>query len=183
MVNLFPTKAIFLSCAHYVHYYESQSHVDFSNPDAKQQLVQYRKQALQQVINDAYIKVLASKNNVSVSDKEVNARITEVRNQNRLGGDNKVFADVLKDYWGWSITDFKRSLKQQILTEKVVAKLEHHRHKLANNALAQLKAGRILPRWPNRFLTRQLLRIPVGISAFAITKNTPIYSSGYRCSV
>jgi hypothetical protein len=61
---------------------------------------------------------------VSVSDKEVNARLDEVRNQNRLGNNNKVFADVLHDYWGWTVNDFKRSLKQEILTEKVAAKLD-----------------------------------------------------------
>lgn len=158
---------------HYVRYYESQSHVDFSNPDAKQQLVQYRRQALQQVINDAYIKVLASKNNVSVSDKEVNARITEVRNQNRLGGDNKVFADVLKDYWGWSITDFKRSLKQQILTEKVVAKLDTTDTKLANNALAQLKAGADFVSLAKQISDDTNAKNSGGDFGFAITKNNP----------
>jgi parvulin-like peptidyl-prolyl isomerase len=96
---------------------------------------------LQDVINIAYVKKLASQHDVSVSGKEVNARITEVRNQNRLGSNDKVFGDVLRDYWGWSISDFKRSLKNQILTEKVAAKLDGDAQARAQSALDQLKGG------------------------------------------
>src|SRR5581483_6265826 len=86
-------------------------------------------------------KILASQNHVSVSAKEVNDRIAEVRDQNRLGDNNKVFTDVLRDYWGWSINDFKRALKNQILSEKVDAKLDTKTSARADAVLAQLKAG------------------------------------------
>lgn len=125
---------------HYVHYYQTQLDRNFAGAD-KQQLIQYRKQALDDVINDAYVKMLAQQNNVHVSDGEVNARIAEVRNQNRLGGNNKVFANVLHDYWGWSVDDFKRSLKQEILAEKVVAKLDAANTSRADAALAAAKSG------------------------------------------
>jgi hypothetical protein len=125
---------------HYVHYYESQQQLNFSGAD-KDQLAAYRKQALQKVINDAYVKQLANQYHVSVSDKEVSARLNEVRSQNRLGGNNKVFADVLRDYWGWSINDFKRSLKQEILAEKVSAKLDNAASQRATEVLAKAKAG------------------------------------------
>lgn len=125
---------------HYVHYYQSQQQLNFEGND-HQQLKLFRQQALGNVVDDAYIKILASKNHVSVSNKEVDARINEVRNQNRLGSNNKVFADVLRDYWGWSISDFKRSLKQEILSEKVAAKLDQATNKRADSALAQIKSG------------------------------------------
>ena len=124
----------------YVHYYESQQQSNFNGAN-HDQLLSFRKQALQQVIDDAYIKDVAAKNHVSVSDKEVNTRLSEVRNQNRLGDNNKVFADVLREYWGWSVNDFKRSLKQEILAEKVSAKLDIPANQKANNILAQLKSG------------------------------------------
>jgi parvulin-like peptidyl-prolyl isomerase len=125
---------------HYVHYYQDQLDRNFSGND-REQLLQYRKQALDDVINDAYVKMLARANNVSVSDREINARITEVRNQNRLGSNDKVFADVLKDYWGWSIADFKRSLKREILAEKVVGKLDAQNSQRAQDALAKVRGG------------------------------------------
>lgn len=125
---------------HYVHYYESQQQRNFAGAD-HDQLVVFRKQALQKVIGDTYIKDVAAKNHVSVSDKEVNARLNEVRDQNRLGGNNKVFSDVLRDYWGWSINDFKRSLKQEILAEKVSAKLDITDSQRAQSVLTQARGG------------------------------------------
>lgn len=123
---------------HYVHYYKTQQQKLFGG---EQQVLQFRKQALDNVINNAYVKILADENDVKVSDKEVDARIDVVRNQNRLGGNDKVFADVLKDYWGWSVDDFKRSLKDQMLAEKVVAKLDTETKAKAESVLAQAKAG------------------------------------------
>ena len=125
---------------HYVHYYEQQQQRDFAGADHGQ-LVEFRKQALTNVINQAYVKQLASQNHVSVSSKEVNQRLDEVRAQNRLGGNNKVFEDVLRSYWGWSINDFKRSLKQEILSEKVAAALDTAANARAQEALKQLRAG------------------------------------------
>lgn len=125
---------------HYIHYYQSQQQLNFAGGD-RQQLTLFRQQALSNVIDDAYVKKLAGKNHIGVSNKEVDARISEVRNQNRLGSDNKVFADVLRDYWGWSISDFKRSLKQEILSEKVAAKLDQATNQKAQAALSQIKGG------------------------------------------
>lgn len=119
---------------HYVHYYESQQQRNFGGAD-HDQLLAFRKQALQDVVNAAYIKQLAKQNNVSVSNKEVNDRLDAVRSQNRLGGNNKVFADVLRDYWGWSVNDFKRSLKQEILAEKVAAKLDTQANAKASSVM------------------------------------------------
>ena len=124
----------------YVHYYQDQLNRSFNSGDS-QQLLAYRKQALQNVIDNAYIKKLAHQNRVSVSDKEVSARIVEVRDQNRLGSNNKVFADVLRSYWGWSVNDFKRSLKEQILSEKLVAKLDIATSARAAAALTQIGGG------------------------------------------
>jgi hypothetical protein len=125
---------------HYVHYYETQQQRNFAGAD-HQQLVQFRKQALDNVINDAYVKQLASQHGIGVSNKEVNLRLDEVRAQNRLGGNDKVFADVLRSYWGWSINDFKRSLKTQILAEKVAAALDNADNQKAVSAYSQAKAG------------------------------------------
>ena len=108
---------------HYTHYYESQLKLDFRTPDGKQQLAAFKKQALDKVINDAYVKKLARKYRVGVSEQQVNDQITILRAQNRLGNNDKVFEDVLKDYWGWSVDDFKRSLRDQILAQTGVSNL------------------------------------------------------------
>jgi hypothetical protein len=126
---------------HYVHYYETQVKVDFNDPKYKDQLVDYKKRALDKVINDAYVKELADKNNVPVSDREVDDQLELLRAQNRLGSGEKVFEDVLKDYWGWSLDDFKRSLRQELLAQKLVAALDSETKARADAALAEIKSG------------------------------------------
>lgn len=126
---------------HYTHYYETQAKVDFKTKEGKDQLAAFKKQALDKVINDAYIKKLASKYNVTVNEKQVDDQITILRNQNRLGNNDKVFEDVLRDYWGWSVDDFKRSLRDQILAQNVVATLDTETNKRAQDAFNELNAG------------------------------------------
>ncbi len=126
---------------HYIHYYQTQQKVDFNGKSGKQQLQAFRKTALQIVIDDAYIKQLAAQHHVTVSDKEVDAEIALLRSQNRLGSSDQVFADVLREFWGWSIDDFKRELKSQMLAQKVVSVLDTQTHDRAQNVLNQLNAG------------------------------------------
>jgi parvulin-like peptidyl-prolyl isomerase len=157
---------------HYIHYYEHQQQRDFKGED-KPQLERFQNQALQDVIDQAYIKKLAKQNKVSVSDKEVNDLIAEVRNQNRLGNNNKVFADVLRDYWGWSISDFKRSLKQQILADKVVAKLDTETTQKAKDALAQVKTGADFGAVAKQVSEDTSTKANGGDYGFGITKTNP----------
>jgi parvulin-like peptidyl-prolyl isomerase len=126
---------------HYMHYYETQQGVDFDSKSGKEQLANFKKQALQQVSNDAYVKQLAKKYRVRVSDRAVNNQVDLVRSQNRLGTSRNEFREVLNEFWGWDENDFKRSLKQQMLAQAVVAKADTNTNKLANGALAQLKSG------------------------------------------
>ncbi|HEX5448150.1 MAG TPA: peptidylprolyl isomerase, partial [Candidatus Saccharimonadales bacterium] len=46
----------------------------------------------------------------------------------------------LRDYWGWSIDDFKRSLKEEILSEKVAAKLDTADHQKAALVISKVSS-------------------------------------------
>lgn len=126
---------------HYIHYYQTQQKVDFNSDSGKQQLNAFRKVALDSVVNEAYIKQLADKNHVTVSDKELNDEIALLRSQNRLGGSDQVFEDVLREFWGWSMDDFKRELKSQILAQKVASVMDKGTHDRAQSVLAQIQDG------------------------------------------
>ncbi|MDB5166047.1 MAG: hypothetical protein JWM37_119 [Candidatus Saccharibacteria bacterium] len=125
----------------YQHYYESQQRLDFSTPDGQKQLANYKKQAMAKVETDAYVKNLAEQHNISISDREVNDEVTLLRAQNRLGSSNEVFENVLEEYWGWSVNDFKRELKTQLLAQKVAATLDTATRDRANAALAAIQQG------------------------------------------
>ncbi|MEO8863179.1 MAG: peptidylprolyl isomerase [Candidatus Saccharimonadales bacterium] len=126
---------------HYVHYYEQQQKVDFNSPEGKQQLKLFKKQAIDKVINDAYIKKLAAKQHVTVTSQQIDDQIKILRAQNRLGGSDKVFEDVLRDYWGWSVKDFRRSLSDSILTQNLAESLDTATTTKATAAEAKLNSG------------------------------------------
>ena len=124
------------------YYYRTQQKLDPTSETGQQQLAEIKKQALEKVINDAYIKRLAREKGIKVSDQEVDSAIAVVRSQNRLGGSDKEFETVLKDFWNWSAEDFRRSLKQQLMTQKVASTLDSDAHARAEAAHGQLKAGK-----------------------------------------
>jgi parvulin-like peptidyl-prolyl isomerase len=127
---------------HYAHYYKTQQELDLNSDQGRQQLAEFKKRALNKVITDAYVRDLAKQNKISVSDQEINDEITILRSQNRLGASDKEFESVLKDFWDWSVKDFRRSLKQQILAEKVVSALDKDTHGRADKAHSELKSGK-----------------------------------------
>lgn len=127
---------------HYMHYYENQQKLNFDTEEGRQQLAEFKKQAMDQVINDAYVKHLAAQNGISVTNHEVDQEIATVRHQNRLGANDEVFEDVLRDFWGWSVNDFKRALRQQILARKVASRLDTEAHAKAATVLEELRGGK-----------------------------------------
>ncbi|HMS23381.1 MAG TPA: peptidylprolyl isomerase [Candidatus Saccharibacteria bacterium] len=126
----------------YKHYYDSQQKVDFNTESGRQQLAEYQKRALEKVIDFSYVKELAKDNDISISSNEVDEQIKLLKDQNRLGNGEQVFEDVLKDYFGWSVPEFRRYLEQEMLTQKVVATLDKETQEKANKAYQELQDGK-----------------------------------------
>lgn len=127
---------------HYIHYFENQQKVDFTTQSGKDQLVDQRKNSMRIVLNNAYVKQIAKDKNISVTNEEVDKQIELLKAQNRLGANNQVFEDVLEDYWGWDVNDFKRSVKAELLKNKVIQALDPSVRQRADIALAEIKSGK-----------------------------------------
>ncbi len=125
----------------YMHYYETQQQVNFSTSSGQKQLASYKQESMNAVITNAYVKELAKKYGVSVSAQAVNNEVSLVQSQNRLGTSQQELNAVLSDFWGWNENDFKRELKQQMLQQAVVAKLDIAAQQKAQSALQQLQHG------------------------------------------
>lgn len=126
----------------YMHYYSTQQDLDFDSDSGREQLKEYKKRAQQKVINDAYVKEIAAQKGITVSEQEVNDEIAVYRNQNRLGTDDKELKKVINEFFAWSIDDFRKSLRMQLLTEKVVTELDTEAKQKAKAAKAQLDNGK-----------------------------------------
>lgn len=156
---------------HYTHYYKTQQNLDFDSESGQQQLAEYKKRALRKVVNDAYVRKLASQKGISVSEQEVDEAIATIRSQNRLGSSDQEFENVLSEFWDWSVADFRRSLKQQILNEKIIASLDSEAQTKANDALAQIKDGKKFAEVARKFSEDPATKQSGGEYQFEIDKN------------
>ncbi len=125
----------------YMHYYETQQQVDFSSKSGKEQLETQKPKALQQVIQASYVKELAQKNGVSVSASEVSREIDLLRAQSQLTGSDRELESVIQRFYGWSLADLRREIRQNLLEQKVAATMDKAATKRANDTFASLQAG------------------------------------------
>lgn len=140
--DFIPYEKYLFEINHYKHYYESQQDVDFSSDSGQQQLADFKKRALDKIINEAYVREIASQKGISVSEKEIDDEVAIYRGQNRLGSSDKELESVLQEWWDWSMGDFRRTLKQQLLNKKVIASLDSEAKAKADKALSELKEGK-----------------------------------------
>ena len=123
----------------YEHYYQSQQQVDFSSQSGKDQLDSYKPEALNEVIQYAYVKQFAAKYNVNVTSTDLNAELSSLQAQNQSS--SQELADVTSKFFGWTIGDLKRELTQELLTQKVASTLDTTAQSRAAAALKQLQGG------------------------------------------
>lgn len=132
------------------HYYLSQPDasgkpaVNFTSADGKKKLKQLQTQELQQLQQEAIVQQLANKYKVTVSDKDVQAQVDQITKS--AGGSAKV-KDVLNKYYGWTVDDLKKKIRQQLLEQKVATAvtsdpaLNAAAKSKAEDVLKQVKAG------------------------------------------
>lgn len=123
----------------YEHYYQSQQQVDFNTKSGKDQLASYKPKAMAEVVQAAYVKQLASQHHVSVSRAQLNDELDSLRAQNQSS--DQELADVTNKFFGWSIDDLKREIKQELLAQDVAAKLDTATQARAASVLGQLQSG------------------------------------------
>jgi hypothetical protein len=137
--NFVPYEHYLFEVRHRIHYYETQEQTDFGDETNQEQLNEFRRQSLAKVIDDAYIARAAREKGITVSNEEVDAQIEVLRAQGRLGGDDRFLEDVLKDFWGWTMDDLRRSLRLTMLSQKVVAELDIETQERAQTALDRVR--------------------------------------------
>lgn len=125
----------------YIHYYETQQKVDFTTESGKRQLEMQKPRTMEKVIEDAYIKQLAKQEGVKVTSADVRKALDALRVKNQLGEGDQGLRDIASKFFGWSLSDLKHELSQDILAQKVVQKLDTTAQERARKALAELRDG------------------------------------------
>ena len=124
-----------------IHYFSTQQDVDFSSPDGKLLLASYQRKSLQTVIDNTYISQLAKQHAVFVSEEEIDTELSLLRQQNRLAGTDEELEVILKDFWGWSLSDYRRSIRRELVRQKVTATFNHETYERARMVLERIDAG------------------------------------------
>lgn len=124
-----------------IHYFSTKEALNFNSDDGKRQLEYQKRLALDKSIESALVTKLAREQQVSVSSNEVNDFVNQQVNNNRLGLTEQSFAQVIQDYYDWSLDEYKDSVRRQLLRKKVAAKLDVDSRARIDKALGSLQAG------------------------------------------
>lgn len=139
--TLVPYEHYLFDLRRYVYYYNNVENIDFNNPVYAPQLDDQKKRILQKVVNMEYVRQIAAQKDIMVTNQEVDARISTLREQNRLGNNDRVFEDTLRDFYNWDEQDFRRSIRNDILVSKVLAVIDTDARSKVNAAMEELNKG------------------------------------------
>lgn len=155
----------------YAHYYEYRrgGSIDLSTGADKQQIDQYKKQALVDVVNDAYVRQIAKKYGISVGSTQISDTLAIA--QDRLGDNRGEFASILNTFWGWSVSDYKRELNQELLAQNVVTSLDESAHSRVNLVESKLAAGQSFDELAATYSDDKLTADSGGVLRELVTRN------------
>lgn len=124
-----------------IHYLSTKEAVNFNSDDGKRQLDYQKRLAMDKSIENTLVAQLASQHHVAVSQKEVDDFIKQQISTNRLGVNETVYRQVIRDYYDWSFDEYKNSIRQQLLRKKVMAQLDTGSKQKINDILKGLQGG------------------------------------------
>jgi hypothetical protein len=100
-----------------VFYLENKEQVDLSSADGKKQVAYVEQQSYKDALADAYVKKVANKSHITVSDQEVNDFIKNQNKENNV--QQSTYEAVIKDYYNWSPSEYKQIVKEKMLRQRV----------------------------------------------------------------
>ncbi|HSE61862.1 MAG TPA: peptidylprolyl isomerase [Candidatus Saccharimonadales bacterium] len=124
-----------------IHYLSTKEAVNFTSDDGRRQLDYQKRLALDKAVQNTYVARLAGQNNITVSDKEVDEFVKQQISSNRLGVNETVYRQVIRDYYDWSFDEYKSSIHNQLLRKKVMAKLDVDGRKRMEEVLQAVTSG------------------------------------------
>lgn len=124
-----------------IHYLSTKEAVNFNSDDGKRQLDYQKRLALDKAIENTLVAELAGQAHVAVSQQEVDEFIKQQISTNRLGVNETVYRQVIRDYYDWSFDEYKNSIRQQLLRKKVMAQLDTDSKAKINDILKGLQGG------------------------------------------
>ncbi|MDR1032605.1 MAG: SurA N-terminal domain-containing protein [Candidatus Nomurabacteria bacterium] len=126
-----------------IFYKERQEKVDFSTSDGQRELDYLKRDEMNKAERAAYAVKIAKAKGITVSNQEIDAEID--KNLKTNSGESMTKNDyedhVLKQYFGWTMNDYRAELRNQLLERKVAFAVDTAAEAKIKKAEARLKAG------------------------------------------
>jgi parvulin-like peptidyl-prolyl isomerase len=126
-----------------IFYKERQEKVVFSTSDGQRELDYLKRDELNKAERAAYAAKIAKSKNIKISNKEIDAEVN--KNLRTNSGEAMTKADyenhVLKQYFGWTMGDYRAELQNQLLERKVAFAIDTAAMDKIAKVEARLKTG------------------------------------------
>ncbi|MCE7936487.1 hypothetical protein DYH10_01680 [Candidatus Saccharibacteria bacterium CPR2] len=126
---------------HSMHFQRTQEAVDFSTEEGQKMLVYLKQQALERAKDNTVVRELAKQNNIKITEQEINAQMDLILKQGTSGQSLDAIEKTLAEFYGWSIKDWKRVLKMQLMKQRLIPNLDTETTQKGDNILNQLTGG------------------------------------------
>jgi parvulin-like peptidyl-prolyl isomerase len=125
-----------------IFYKENQEKVNFTTKDGLMELDYLKRDELNKAERVAYATKIAKSKNITVTDKELDA---EIDKNLKANGEAMSLSDyeahVLKRFFGWTMSDYRAELRNQLLERKVAFAVDTIAKDRIAKVEARLKAG------------------------------------------
>ena len=126
-----------------IFYKEHQEKVDFNTSDGQRELDYLKRDEMNKTERVAYAVKIANEKGIKISNKEIDTEID--KNLKTSSGETMTKADyenhVLKQYFGWTMDEYRAELKNQLLERKVAFAIDTAAKEKIDKVEARLKAG------------------------------------------
>lgn len=149
--NYVPYEDYLFEVRHTLYYYRNhgQEGVDIDSNEGEAVVQEIKRQALEKIKLDALAEMIADEHGISVSEQEINTEIEQIRSDSV--GDERVLEDILQDFYNWEISDLRKTLRAQLIRQKLPAELDTETQKEAEAALQALVDGRPFDKVVNKY--------------------------------
>ncbi|MDO4271941.1 MAG: SurA N-terminal domain-containing protein [Candidatus Saccharibacteria bacterium] len=122
-----------------IHYYLNREGRSFNSDEGKKELDYHKRKNLLTAERAAYVRKLAKDNNVTVTRAEADVKIKQMREAD--GASEEDLISTLNSYYGWTLDDFRSTITDQLLEQKLVYAIDKDAKKEIEQIEKQLQQG------------------------------------------
>lgn len=154
-----------------LHYLQEIEAVNLASDSGQRQLAYQKRQSMDRVLEQAYVRKLASENNVEVSSEDVDAYVKQQIAANESGATEQDLRAVILEYYDWTFDEYRQSIKKQLLKQEVVAAVDDAARSEAEDVLRQAKGAGDFAKLAEQFSDDEATKLNGGDVGFVNTSD------------